>query len=151
MLLKACGQDAADGQDQQDGNGGADGGQRDVPDALHAAGAVDGGGFVQLLVNARNRGKIDNGVVANALPGVGDGDDPPEIRPVLEEQDPLTGQAQADQQIVDQAVAGKEGQEDVRGDNPGNEVRQVGTGLNELLETQGLDLVQDQGEDDEAI
>ena len=103
LLFKAGGKDAADRQDQQDGDRRADRGQRDVPDALDTAGTVDGGCFIELFVNAGDGGEINDGVVTHALPGVGDGDDPPEVGAVLEEQNPFMREAQTDQQVIDDA------------------------------------------------
>ena len=69
---------------------------------------------------------------------------------MLEEQDPLLDQPQGDQHIIDQAAAGEEGQEDVGRDNPGNEVGQIGGGLDEFLHPDALELVEHHGQDDRS-
>ena len=148
LLLEAGGEDAADGQDQQDGDRGPDRGQGDMPDALDPAGAVDGRRFVKLLVDTGNGRQIDDRVISHTLPGIGDGNNPPEIGAVLEEQDAFVRQSQPQQQVVHNAAAAQEGQEDVRRDNPGDEVGQIGRGLDEFLHADAFQFVEHDGQDD---
>ena len=52
---------------------------------------------------------------------------------LLEEQDRFLCHMKSDEDFVDQAISGKEGQENIRRDNPGNKVGQVRCGLHELF------------------
>ena len=63
---------AAHAQDQQNDDRGGNARQGDVQRLLPAARAIDARGFVQFLVDARERGQVNDGAPADFLPDAGD-------------------------------------------------------------------------------
>ena len=63
-------QDIADLHGEHDKYYGRDGRKRDVPSHAPALAAVDRRRFVQIRIDARNRGDIDDRIPAEALPDV---------------------------------------------------------------------------------
>ena len=120
-----------------------------MPDALHAVGPVNHGGFIQLAGDAGDGGKIDDGAPAHTLP---DADQQVGDRPVVQfrqEGDAAFDPAPLRHQHIHDAGSGLE--QLVRhgpDDDPGKEMGQIQHGLRYLLETGETQLIEHQGQHD---
>ena len=67
---------------------------------------------------------------------------------MLEEQDAFLDQAQTNQQIVHNTAAGQESEENVGCDNPGNEIGQIRSGLDEFFQPDVFQFIEHDSQDD---
>ena len=116
-------------------------------DLLHAGRAIDGGGLIQLRVDRCQRGNIEDGIPAGILPNIRA--DEQRTEPVLLDHEVNPVAAHGGDQLVDDAVGGREEQVDhARQHHGGDEVGHVDGRLGEALEPLGVQLIQHDGQQD---
>ena len=96
----------ADPENQHDDYGRSDTGKGYVQHLLKTACAVNDCGLVQLLIDSRKRGKINDGTPADTLPDVGNNVDG--TKPCRVQKHGLSRAAKDCKDVVDQAVAAGE-------------------------------------------
>ena len=115
-------------------------------DLLETVGTVNPGCLILVLVNAGERGQVDDGVPADRLPDLGDDIDRPVIGRI--HQPVLPRSAKGGDQIGDQAVLLAVHTDQCAGDDHGDEVGHIGDRLHGPLEFAVLDLVEKKSEQD---
>ena len=111
---------------------------------LPLARAVDGGRLIQFLIEAGQRSQIDDGVVARILPHVAEHEDEGPVLGLGVEVD--SGHAQRGEDLVENALCGHERVDQVRNDDPGDEVGQEQDGVVHLGRNAVVQLVDDDGQ-----
>ena len=134
-------------QDQHHDRNGNQMGDINMLDLFPAGGAVNGGGFVQLGVNAGQRGNIENRVPARVLPDVRSDEQRPEPAGFHNKVDAFS--AGGSNQVVDDAVGwGKKEVNHSGQHHGGNEVRHIDRSLGKSLEALAVQLIQQDGQYD---
>ena len=148
-LFVAGVQQRADLHDEHQDDGAADGGQRDVPHQLPAAGAVDLGGFIQLGIDAGEGREVDDRAVTGLFPEVLTDDHRREELGIGHDVGGVLFAEHLDQHMIGDTVGGGEeliGQR--RHNHDGDEVRDIHQRLGKALEPFAAQLVEQQCEDD---
>ena len=147
-MIVAGVQHGAHAQDQHQHDGGADGGQGDVPQAAQTARAVHHGGFVQLGVHVGQGGQEDDGAPAGFLPdGLADNHPAEGVRRAHV----VDGMAQHDfRELVHDAGRPEHDEGDGNDDDDGDEVRHVEQRLQQLFIAQRPHFVEQQRQDDRS-
>ena len=134
----------AKAQDQQGQNRGLDSGQGNMPDLPQAIGAVHLCRFIQIRVNARDGGKINNTVPSEALPDAASDENGSEPLGIAEEIDFHPENLVKD--TVDRTIRRYQIENHAADNDRGNEMRKIGNRLHHALESLVLDLIQHQRE-----
>ena len=144
-LVEIGGQQLPDLQDEQGQDRAADARQRDMPDFLQLLRAVPPRRLIQVRVDGRDRRDVDDRAPSRSLPDIGQYQHAPEDIGIRQEVH--RPPAHHPQEGIDRAVQRQHIRNQGRGDDPGDEMGQVGCGLEDLPDPPVADLADENRKD----